>query len=431
MEPILTNKLYIPDTNALLNYPELILENETLILETVLQELSYLEKKKDFRTLQFQVRHAKRIILEAHYFGLVVVPETMVDKPVSEYREVDNQILDEVLAHKESITRNYEVVLVTDDVLLRLKAVNKGIEVKSVYDFKGEGKNRLGVQEFFYNPESEEDREVLAKIEVHAGGYVEEGYNPFNMKKNQYLVIWDKSTEGVDEEGNKVYKEIGTFKFDGTRLMRLKFKNIKNRNDKLKPINVRQRLAFDLLQDRSITTKLLTGTHGTGKDLLMVTHAMDLIRNGPFDQLVWVRNNIEVRDTNGIGHLPDGLEDKLRPFIEPLIDKLGGEEGYFQVEDKISIQHLGFLRGREFKNSIIYVTEGQTITREHAKLLLGRVGEGSELWVNGDMEQTDDRKFEYDNGINAFMDLSGEPLFGHVELDKIERSETANLASKL
>ena len=163
----------------------------------------------------------------------------------------------------------------------------------------------------------------------------------------------------------------------------------------------------------------------------MVAHAIDMIKRGEYDQIVWVRNNIEVKDTNGIGYLPDSMEDKLRPFIEPLIDKLGGEEGYYQFEDKINIQHLGFLRGREFKNSIIYVTEGQTITREHAKLLLGRVGEGSQLWVNGDMEQTDDRKFEHDNGINALMDLAGNELFGHVELDKVERSETANLASKL
>ena len=51
--------------------------------------------------------------------------------------------------------------------------------------------------------------------------------------------------------------------------------------------------------------------------------------------------------------------------------------------------------------------------------------------VNGDMEQTDDRKFEHDNGIKALMDLAGNELFGHVELDKVERSETANLASKL
>ena len=429
VETILADKLYIPDTNAIINFPEFMLRNQTLLVEPVLRELTTLERKKDYRTLQYQLRHTKRTIKKGMDKGLVNLSQAMTDNELHDLYVMDDRILDEVEAHIDSTYR--EIVLLTDDVLMSAKAKGRGIPTQSVYELRIGSEHRQGVYEFHYNPESEEHREILAKIEVHAGGYVEEEYNPFGMKTNQYLVIWDKSTEAEDKEGKLVYKEIGTFKFDGTRLVRPRFKNINSTFESVKPINVRQRLAFDLLQDQTVAAKLLTGTHGTGKDYLMVAHAIDMIKRGEYDQIVWVRNNIEVKDTNGIGYLPDSMEDKLRPFIEPLIDKLGGEEGYYQFEDKINIQHLGFLRGREFKNSIIYVTEGQTITREHAKLLLGRVGEGSQLWVNGDMEQTDDRKFEHDNGINALMDLAGNELFGHVELDKVERSETANLASKL
>lgn len=429
VETILADKLYIPDTNALINFPEFMLKNQTLLVEPVVRELTTLERKKGYKTLQYQLRHAKRTIKIGMDTGLVTLSQAMTDKELHDMYVMDDRILDEVEAHINSTHR--EIVLLTDDVLMGAKAKGRGIPTQSVYELKSGSEHRKGVHEFHYNPESEEHREILAKIEVHAGGYVEEGYNPFRMKKNQYLVIWDKSTEGEDKDGKLVYKEIGTFKFDGSRLVRPKFKNISNNFDSVKPVNVRQRLAFDLLQDRSIAVKLLTGIHGSGKDYLMASHAIDMIRSGEYEQIVWVRNNIEVKDTNGIGYLPDSMEDKLRPFIEPLIDKLGGEEGYYQFEDNINVQHLGFLRGREFKNSIIYVTEGQTITREHAKLLLGRVGEGSQLWVNGDMKQTDDRKFEHDNGINALMDLEGNELYGHVELDKVERSEAANLASKL
>lgn len=429
METILADKLYIPDTNALINFPEFMLRNQTLLVEPVVRELTTLERKKDYKTLQYQLRHAKRTIKKGMDKGLVNLSQAMTDKELHDLYVMDDRILDEVEAHIDSTYR--EIVLLTDDVLMSAKAKGRGIPTQSVYELRLGSEHRQGVYEFHYSPESEEHREILAKIEVHAGGYVEEGYNPFDMKTNQYLVIWDKSTEAEDKDGKLVYKEIGTFKFDGTRLVRPKFKNINSTFESVKPINVRQRLAFDLLQDQSVAVKLLTGVHGSGKDHLMVSHAVDMIKRGEYDQIVWVRNNIEVKDTNGIGYLPDSMENKLRPFIEPLIDKLGGEEGYYQFEDKINIQHLGFLRGREFKNSIIYVTEGQTITREHAKLLLGRVGEGSQLWVNGDMKQTDDRKFEHDNGINALMDLAGNELFGHVELDKVERSETANLASKL
>src|SRR5690606_14460284 len=117
----------------------------------------------------------------------------------------------------------------------------------------------------------------------------------------------------------------------------------------------RQRLAFDLLQNDEITVKALLGVFGSGKDFLMLSHAVELIKDGKFEKIVWVRNNVEVKNTNSIGFLPDGIEDKLRPFLAPLQDFLGGEVGLemFMLDGKVEVQHLGFIRGRDIKNSII------------------------------------------------------------------------------
>ena len=93
---------------------------------------------------------------------------------------------------------------------------------------------------------------------------------------------------------------------------------------------------------------------------------------------------------------------------------------------------LLFVRGRSFENSIVYVSEGQNITTEIAKLLLGRIGKNSIMMINADTHQTDNKVFDQDNGIATMIEkLSGNPLFGYVYLDETLRSETANLANLL
>ena len=98
----------------------------------------------------------------------------------------------------------------------------------------------------------------------------------------------------------------------------------------------------------------------------------------------------------------------------------------------LEMMPLLFIRGRSFENSIVYVSEGQNITSEIAKLIISRLGEGSELWMNGDNHQTDKKVYDQDNGILKMIDrLAGNKLFGYVYLPITERGEVANLANLL
>lgn len=117
----------------------------------------------------------------------------------------------------------------------------------------------------------------------------------------------------------------------------------------------------------------------------------------------------------------------------PLADHIGGKEALLGLIEggQIEIQHLGTLRGRDIKNSIIYVTEVQNNTKDHIQLLLGRVGEGSQLWLNGDLKQSDKDAYKRNSGLLALKRLAGNPLYAQVTLDKIERSPTAQLANLL
>ena len=68
-------------------------------------------------------------------------------------------------------------------------------------------------------------------------------------------------------------------------------------------------------------------------------------------------------------------------------------------QGKVELVHLGFIRGRDIKNSIIMCSEAENMTKEHIQLLLGRVGEGSSLWMNGDYKQVDGDVFLKNSGL--------------------------------
>lgn len=201
-----------------------------------------------------------------------------------------------------------------------------------------------------------------------------------------------------------------------------------------KPRNPEQVFAFDMLKDERTTVKLLTGTFGTGKTLALVVGALEALEQGRFDRIIWVRNNVQVRDTDPLGALPGDAYDKLLPYLGPMIDHVGGPEGakLLVEQGKLEVIPLAHLRGRSIRNSIILSSEAENLTKEHIQLLVGRVDEGSNLWMDADLKQRDKAVFERSQGIEkAINGWKGEKLFGYVHLTKVERSETARLADKL
>ena len=247
--------------------------------------------------------------------------------------------------------------------------------------------------------------------------------NSFDCLTNQYLIV---------KEDDIV---VDCLKWTGNQYDRLSYKQINNNyTGKIKPANPQQDLAFDMLQDNNTTIKVLTGRFGSGKTFLMITTALQLISEGKFDKIIWVRNNQEVKDTKALGALPGGPMDKLLPFAMPVADHVGGIDGLELLvrQNKLEIEHLGWIRGRSFSNAIIMCSEAENLTKQHVQLLIGRVGKGSNLWLDGDFKQVDSKVFEENNGLRIAIDkLKGHRLFGYVNLEKSERSETAALADLL
>ena len=103
--------------------------------------------------------------------------------------------------------------------------------------------------------------------------------------------------------------------------------------------------------------------------------------------------------------------------------------------ETLEIVPMSYIRGRSFTNSIIIVNEAQNLTADHMKLLLARVGEGSRIFIDGDISQTDSQIFKNKNGIQLLLKLSESPIyskiFSTVKLLKTERSLAASAADYL
>ena len=254
--------------------------------------------------------------------------------------------------------------------------------------------------------------------------YVDSAPFVVGLEENEYLILKDSTDEIIDK-----------FCFQNGDLRKVKFVTLRNKYTKaIKPRNPQQILALDMLDDEASKVKLLRGVYGSGKDHLMLNHAITQLEAGLYDKIVYVRPNVTVANVPDIGFLKGSVDEKLEWTLAPFYDKVGGKDGVERLMDEGQLETvpLLYIRGRSFENSIIYVTEGQNMTTEIVKLLISRIGEGSVLYINGDTHQVDKKVYEQDNGINRMIEkLTGNKLFGYVYLPKTERGEVANLANLL
>ena len=150
----------------------------------------------------------------------------------------------------------------------------------------------------------------------------------------------------------------------------------------------------------------ILGPAGTGKTYVTATFAADLYITKEIDKIVITRPHITVG--KDMGYLPGTLEEKTYPWALPVLDVLIKHLGKGAVETgikngNIEMAPLALMRGRSFDNSFIIVDETQNITTHELKMLLTRVGEGSRIVLNGDVQQSD---LPHGDGLSKVIHLS-------------------------
>ena len=405
------------DTSAILHQKDLIkTQNKIAISPITLQELEHIkDNEKETTQIKYLAREAVRTILTSDKFEVVLTDNKKIDKMLKKYSFLDNINDHRIICSAElyAIEEGQNIIFLTNDSLQYLCA-SQMPHLTAVYPVGSEIKNPIDEEWAgwgnYYPNESE-----MAFL------YADPKINSLKCQTNEYAKIYEGST----------LKDIVFW--DGHEYRPLKYKEIRSDflGDTIKPLNIEQKMAFDLLQNPNIPVKLFTGVPGSGKDYLMFLHAWDQVQKGKKDKIIFVRNLVPFKDAPEIGFLEGSLQKKIEWGLGPIASILG-EEGLRSAQDRGQLEavNLGFIRGMSWDNVILYVSEGQNITGGGYKLLVSRCGKGSELWINGDTLQTDGKKFESNNGIERILKAwSGNKLFGTVKLLTTERSEVAELAS--
>jgi PhoH-like ATPase len=187
----------------------------------------------------------------------------------------------------------------------------------------------------------------------------------------------------------------------------------------------------------------ISGAAGTGKTLLALAGALHKRRN--YRQIYLARPIVPLNNRD-LGFLPGDIEAKMSPFMQPLWDNLNVIKNQYSERareyqqivgmieaDKLQIIPLAYIRGRSLANVIFIVDEAQNLTPLEIKTIITRAGEGTKIVFTGDVFQIDTPYLDaQSNGFAFLIDrMKGHPLYAHVNLEKGERSELANLASRV
>lgn len=155
----------------------------------------------------------------------------------------------------------------------------------------------------------------------------------------------------------------------------------------------KQQEFLNLASDKSAKLIFVSGPAGSSKTFLAVLHALTMINEKRVSDLLYVRSAVESADSK-LGFLPGEADDKLLPYIQPLLDKMiemlpKSDIDLLVKEERVTGIPVGFLRGLNWNAKVIVADESQNMTYKELFTLITRIGEFSKVFILGDPEQSD------------------------------------------
>jgi PhoH-like ATPase len=211
----------------------------------------------------------------------------------------------------------------------------------------------------------------------------------------------------------------------------------------IKPRNREQHFAFDALLDDRIKLVTLMGKAGTGKTLMAMAAGLKrTVLDREFRRLVVARPTVSMG--RELGFLPGSLEEKLNPWMQPIHDALELLSDLNMGTDHrrstdlmrsgtIVVEALSYIRGRSIAHQFMVIDEAQNLTPLEVKTIITRVGQGTKIIFTGDPYQIDNPYVDSSsNGFNYIISkFRDQAIAAHIELQKGERSELAELAANI
>ena len=152
----------------------------------------------------------------------------------------------------------------------------------------------------------------------------------------------------------------------------------------------KQKQFLALAADKTAKVIFVSGPAGTSKTFLAVYHALNMINEKRVSDLVYIRSAVECSDAK-LGFLPGEADEKMTPYIQPLLDKLTemlpkGDIDILLKEERVTGVPVGFLRGLNWNAKAIIADEAQNMTFKELFTLITRTGEFSKVFILGDPE---------------------------------------------
>lgn len=195
--------------------------------------------------------------------------------------------------------------------------------------------------------------------------------------------------------------------------------NEKRRRVQIYPKSLSQETYLLKLNDPNKMIVFAIGPAGTGKTMLAVQWAIDQLKYGSADKIIVTRPAVSVDEEHGF--LPGDLNEKMAPWTKPIFDVIAENFNAREIENfikegVIETSPLAYMRGRTFKNAVVVADEMQNATPSQMKMLLTRLGQGSQMVVTGDLQQADRPS---NNGLLEFLGLYNN-FQGHRYVDLVK-----------
>ena len=328
----------------------------------------------------------------------------------------DNMIIAAAL-HLKKNNSDRRIKVITKDINLRVKCDALGLEAEDYY------KDYVDIEDSIFKGVKEIVLSDSVIDEIYSQGSFSAPPEE-EIYENTYVVCKGSSDS---KSALAFYRGGGLHSINHSRFS----------ETDVSPRNKEQKFALHALMSDDIPLVSLTGLAGSGKTFLALMSGIDALHSKKYERIVVTRSIEPVG--REIGFLPGDLNEKMSPWMSPLMDNFKHhfkDRMYFDCmmdKGEIEIAPLTYIRGRTFNNSYIIVDEAQNATIHELKTIITRLGEGSKVVLMGDTDQIDTPYIDKrSNGLAIVIEkFKTSNLSAHVHLCRGERSAIATYASKV
>lgn len=433
-------KTYVIDTNVFLHDPDAMMKfkgSNVVIPLAVLEELDGMKRNSDERGKNarhvirlldslrgikgdihkgLELDHGIKLWVQGHQ-GPAAEKKTSLPYPLEKNHH-------KLLVAYQLQEANPHVVFLSKDLVMRIKSEAIGVasqdyeNLKFSYDNLYRGYRKMEVPK--------------AQIDL----FYKDGFLPLDasdFRPNEYCFLFSPERSSA----------VGKYNHETKRLEPL----MKLTRDiwGILPLNLEQKCALDLLLRDDIHLVTLVGQAGTGKTLLaLATGLRKVFDEGLYSRILVSRPIVPLG--KDIGYLPGTKEEKLYHWMQPIYDNLeflcasssgegnGSETQTWIMESKkLEVEAVTYIRGRTLPKIYMIIDEAQNLTPHEVKTIISRAGKGTKVVLTGDPTQIDNPYLDKDSNALTYTvgKFSDHRIYGHMFLEKTERSELAAIAAEI